>query len=165
MGKALAGGDNPTGILTVDLHDYAPEQSFVVFDLKELLFHGLILKEKEFKEGLATMDWNQFQDQWVAVTCSEDAIIPPWAYMMVASKLHGLAARVQFGDAHALYVQAWQERLTQSDFSHLKGEKVVVRASPGLDPALYTAITHLLMPLVKGLMYGEAGLPKVIAKN
>ncbi|HXO76168.1 MAG TPA: DUF2480 family protein, partial [Puia sp.] len=73
-----------SGLLNLDLEDYYPREEIVVFDLKPLLFMEMILKEKDFRTALSAVDWTVYQDKIVAVTCSADAIIPAWAYMLVA---------------------------------------------------------------------------------
>src|SRR5690349_14399160 len=88
-------------LITIDLEDYYPREEILVFDLKPHLFMELILKEKEFRNTLQQIDWNQYQGKTVAVTCSADAIIPSWAYMLVAAYLQPVAKELIFGDEAA----------------------------------------------------------------
>lgn len=154
-----------SGILTFDLYDFKPAEDAVLLDLKDFLYLGLILKEKEFKEALAAYDWEQLRGKAVAITCSEDSIIPTWAYMMLAHRLSGIAILYDYCSAEALDLKRWKIAVLQADITIYRGAKVVVRAYPAMDPALYLAATELLLPYVSTLLYGEAGLPKVIAKN
>ena len=87
-----------SGILTIDLENYFPAQPIAVFDLKEYLFMGLILKEKDFREALKTLDISAYNNKIVAITCTADAIIPMWAYMLVATLLQPVAAAIIFGN-------------------------------------------------------------------
>src|SRR5688572_16698340 len=89
-------------LTTIDLEEYYPKEDIAVFDMKDYLFMGLILKEKDFRESLKTLDWEQYRNKNVAVTCSADAIIPMWAYMLVASNLQPFANEVVFGNEETL---------------------------------------------------------------
>src|SRR4051812_20792532 len=91
-----------SGIITLNLEDYYPKEDIVVFDLKPYLFMGLILKEKDFRTALQEIDWQEYQNKYVAVYCSADAIIPIWAYMLVAVNLQPIAKDVIFGDDQTL---------------------------------------------------------------
>lgn len=155
---------NATGILTVDPLDYQPTGKSISLDLKDFLYQGLIIQEKHFKESLAKTYWSQYEHCHVAIHCSVGAIIPPWAYMMLVSQLTGLVKSLYFGSNAANDLKRWQEKIKTSNFEHYKDKKVVVRAHVGLDPSIFITLSHQLLPLVKSLMYGEAGLPKVIWK-
>ena len=108
-----------SGLITIDLEEYLPAEEMEVFDLKNHLFRELILKEKDFREALKNYDWEQYRNKYVAITCSNDAIIPMWAYMLVASYLQPIAATIIFGDEktarqqlflqniHAIYPGTW----------------------------------------------------------
>src|SRR5690242_16004175 len=87
-----------SGIVTINLEDYYPKEEMVVFDLKDYLFMNLILKEKDFREALKNIHWQQYENKIVSITCTSDAIIPMWAYMLVASYLQSIASEVAFGD-------------------------------------------------------------------
>lgn len=87
-----------SGLVTLDLEDYYPKKGVAVFDLKEFLFMGLILKEKDYREALKGFDFSVFADKFVGITCSADAIIPMWAYMLATASLQPFAKDVVFGD-------------------------------------------------------------------
>lgn len=155
-----------SGIVALDLFDFRPTADLVEFDIRDYLFMGLIVKEREFKAAIAQIDFRAFKGKAVAVICSTaDAIIPPWVYMVLAEKLHAHAACFDFKDKAALELDLWKDKLLQADLSAYKGKKTVVRARPGIPPTLYMIATDRLKPLVKALMYGEVGMPKVIFKN
>jgi hypothetical protein len=153
-----------SGILSVDLKDYQPREKVVFFDISPHLHMGLMLKEKEFRASLENTDWEQFRGKAVAIGCSTDAIIPTWAYMMLADKLQGIAACADYTTPENLALQLWKDNIRSADFSQLHDQKVAVKAGQ-TEPSLYITITDKLKPLVKTLMYGEAGLPKVIYKK
>src|SRR5271169_6454368 len=86
-----------SGLITIDLEDYFPEEEISLFDIKPYLFRELILKEKEFRECLQMLDWSKYKNKIVAITCSIDAIIPAWAYMLIATYLQPLARDIIIG--------------------------------------------------------------------
>src|SRR5687768_14570679 len=94
-----------SGLITLDLEQYYPKGDILVFDLKDYLFMGLILKEKDFRTALQSHDWPQYQDKNVAVVCSVDAVIPVWAYMLVGAYLQPVAREIVFGSPDELIKQ------------------------------------------------------------
>jgi hypothetical protein len=154
-----------SGIIAFDFLDYKPTTEIVELDIKDHLFMGMIVKEKEFKESISAVDYSVYQNKAVGIICSTDAIIPPWAYMLLMDKLSPYAVYVDLNSAETVLLDLWKRRLIYADLKHFKDQKVVVRASTSHDPALYVLATELLKPLVKSLMYGEIGLPKVIFKK
>lgn len=154
-----------SGIIAFDFSDYKPTTEIVELDIKDHLFMGMIVKEKEFKESISAVDYSIYQNKAVGIVCSTDAIIPPWVYMLLMEKLSPYAVYVDLNSAETVLLDLWKRRLIYADLKHFKDQKVVVRASNSHDPALYVLATELLKPLVKSLMYGEIGLPKVIFKK
>ncbi|REC47449.1 DUF2480 family protein [Chryseobacterium pennipullorum] len=154
-----------SGIIAFDLSDYKPTTDIVELDIKDHLFMGMIVKEKEFKESIAATDFSVYHEKAVGIVCSTEAIIPPWAYMLLMEKLSPYAVYTDLNDARTVLLDLWKRRLTYADLKHYKDQKVVVRAKAEHDPTLYLLATGLLKPLVKSLMYGEIGLPKVIFKK
>jgi hypothetical protein len=153
-----------SGILTIDLLDFAPKEKSVFLNIKDFLYEGLIVKEKEFKKSLSEVDWSTYRDKTVAIGCSTDAIIPPWVYMYIGSHLQGVATEFNYCSPQQLDLDRWKINIASADLSQYKNEKVVVRAHSSLDPSLYLYSAKRLKPIVKTLMYGEAGLPKVVWK-
>lgn len=146
-----------SALTSLDLEEYYPEGETAVFDLKDHLFMGLILKEKDFRTALQTFDWEQFRDKNIAITCSVDAIIPMWAYMLVASYLNPVAREVVFGEEKNIL-----QTLLVRNISQIKGEeytdkRVVVKGCGDvpIPEAAYVEITNKLRPFVKSIMYGE----------
>jgi hypothetical protein len=146
-----------SALITVNLEDYYPKEGIVSFDLKPLLFMELIVKEKEFRDSLAAMDWSIYQDKIVAVTCSADAIIPIWAYMLVVSMLQPVANEVFMGDEKTALDQAFIRRINAIDLNEFTDKRVVIKGCGELPirEFAYMEITKRLRPVVKSIMYGE----------
>jgi len=145
-------------LITVNLEDFYHEGERVVFDMKDHLFHGLILKEKDFREFIKTHNWQQYAGKNVAITCTADAIVPTWAYMLVAVALEPYAKKVVFGTLEDLEKSLFQEALAAVDWQQFKDAKVVVKGCSKVDVpiAAYVEATHRLKPLAASVMFGEA---------
>ncbi len=146
-----------SGIVTIDLEMYYPRESIEIFDLKDFLFMGLILKEKEFRAALQNVNWQNYQNKIVGITCTTDAIIPVWAYMLVATYLQSEASYVTTGTQEDIAHQILLQRINSIDVSEYTDKRVVIKGCGDIAiPALaYTAITFKLKPVVKSIMYGE----------
>lgn len=153
-----------TGIIAFDLLDFKPVIEIEGIDIKDLLYMEMVVKEKEFRAAIALIDLTSFRNKAVAVYCSVDAIIPAWVYMVLADLLHGNAIHFDFKDPQSLQLDLWKTNVLNADLLSLRNKKVVVRARHEIPPALYMLATDRLKPLVKTLMYGEVGMPKVIFK-
>jgi hypothetical protein len=146
-----------SGIITLDLEQFYPKGEVGVFDMKDHLFMGLILKEKDFRTALQNLDWEQYRDKNVAVTCSADAIIPVWAYMLVASYLQPVAKEIVFGDENTLIQTIISRKLSTIDSSEYTDKRVVVKGCGEIKipDAIYMEVTAKLRPVAKSIMYGE----------
>jgi hypothetical protein len=146
-----------SGLITLDLESYLPKEAIVSFDLKDHLFMGLILKEKEFREALKATDWQQYADKYVAVMCSADAIIPMWAYMLVASYLQPIAKDIYVGTIAEMQKHLFLKSLSVIAVQEFQDQRVVVKGcgDVAIDSYAYGEITKLLVPVVKSIMYGE----------
>lgn len=146
-----------SGIITINLEDFYPKETVVVFDLKDYLFREMILKEKDFRETLKTVDWQQYQNKNVAVTNTADAIIPMWAYMLVTSYLEPYAASIVYGNEKQLVQTIIMQRIEAIDVTEYEGKRIVIKGCGDIEipEAAYIAITRKLRPVVKSLMYGE----------
>jgi len=146
-----------SGLISFDLEEFYPKGPIRVFDLKEYLFMGLILKEKEFRAALQTTDWESYRGAHVAITCSADAIIPMWAYMLAASYLQPLAVNVVFGDEKKLISTLLLKNLDAVKGEEYTDKRVVIKGCGDLDipETAYVEITNKLRPFVKSIMYGE----------
>jgi hypothetical protein len=146
-----------SGLITIDLEEYYPEGKRILFDIKEQLFEGLILREKDFREFIKNEDWNKYKDCYVALTCSADAIVPTWAYMLLATQLEPVAKKVVFGDLETLETILYNEILSKINISDYKDARIVIKGCGNLPvpKAAYVQITGLLRPVAKSIMYGE----------
>jgi hypothetical protein len=146
-----------SALTTIDLEEYYPKGETAVFDLKDHLFMGLILKEKDFRAALQALDWEKYRDKIVAITCSVDAIIPMWAYMLVASNLRPVAKEVVFGEEKNILSTLLLRNLATIDGEEYTDKRVVVKGcgDVAIPEAAYVEITNKLRPYVKGIMYGE----------
>lgn len=146
-----------SGLITIDLETYYPKGETVVFDLKEYLFMGMILKEKDFREALKNIDWSVYKDKNVALTCSADAIIPVWAWMLVATYLQPVAKEIVMGDEKELHKALFLKNLSIIDTNEFADKRVVIKGcgETPIGDYVYMEITKLLRPVAKSIMYGE----------
>jgi hypothetical protein len=146
-----------SGLITLDLEEFYPKGAIKVFDLKGYLFMELILKEKDFRAALQTTDWSVYLDAYVAITCTVDAIIPMWAYMLVASYLQPVARDVVFGDEQKLVNTLFIKNLASFDAASYEDKRVVVKGcgEVSIPETAYVEITNRLRPFVKSIMFGE----------
>ena len=147
-----------SGLVTIDLEDYLPKGEIAVFDLKDHLFRGLILKEKDFREALQGLDWEIFRNKNVVITCSADAIIPMWAYMLVTSYVQPVAKDVYCGTAEEMKKHLFLKNLGTIKTDEFAGQRLIIKGcgDQPVDSAAYAEITKLLRPVAKSIMYGEA---------
>ena len=157
MAEPMANKVAESGLITVDPASYIPNGETSVFDLKDYLFMGLILKEKDFRETLKKMDWEQYRDKNVAVTCSADAVIPVWAYMLVAANLQPVATEVVMGDEKELQRILFLKNISQINTQEFIDQRVVIKGcgDTPIGDFVYLELTKLLRPVAKSIMYGE----------
>lgn len=145
-------------LMILDLEDYYPAGPRVLFDIKEWLLEGLVLREKDFRESAKTHNWSQYQDTYVALTCSSDAIVPGWAYMLLTTYLSPFAKRVSVGDLETLESILYTEIIANLNLSEYQDLPVIVKGCsrkpvPG---NAYIQIIEKLQPIARSIMYGEA---------
>jgi hypothetical protein len=157
MDEPIINKVSESGLVSLDLETYYPRDEVAMFDLKDYLFMGMILKEKEFREALKKIDWEKYQDKNVAVTCTADAIIPVWAYMLVASYLQPIAKEIVMGDEKELHKTIFLKNLSQINIAEFAGQRIVIKGcgETPIGDFAYMEITKLLQPVVKSIMYGE----------
>jgi len=146
-----------SGLISLDLEHYYPRGEMAVFDMKDHLFMGMILKEKDFREALKNLDWSAYKDKNVALTCSADAIIPVWAWMLVATYLQPVAKEIVMGDEKELHKTLFLKNLSQIDMNEFADKRIVVKGcgETPIDDFVYMEITKMLRPVAKSIMYGE----------
>ncbi|MEO2050518.1 MAG: DUF2480 family protein [Allomuricauda sp.] len=145
-------------LMTFDLEDYYPKGERRVLDIKDWLYEGLILREKEFRAHVEAQDWTAYQDVNVALTCSSDAIIPGWAYMLVTSKLLPYAKKVVVGSLEDLETALYQTLLENLDVSEFTDKPVIIKgcSNKPVPENAYLMAMAKLQPIAKSVMYGEA---------
>ena len=146
-----------SGIITLNLEDYYPKEEVKVFDMKEYLFMGLILKEKDFREALKVLDIEKYRNKNIALTCSADAVIPMWAYMLVASLLQPIVKEIIFGNETFVKEKLLLTNIEQIDTDIFNEARLVIKGCGELPigESAYVAITQKLRPVAKSIMYGE----------
>lgn len=145
-------------LVTFDLEDYYPKGERVVLDIKDWLFEGFILREKEFRSHIKAHNWEQYKDAYVALTCSTDAIVPGWAYMLVTTKLQPFVVRTVLGNLEDLETSIYQSIIEGIDVSDYKDKPVIIKgcSHKPVPPNAYLMLTAKLLPIAKSVMYGEA---------
>ena len=157
MEPAIVNKVAASSIITINLEDFLPKEEVVVFDLKDFLFMGLILKEKDFRAALLTINWQEYENKNVALTCTADAIIPVWAYMLVASYLQPFAKEIGFGDAAAITNSILQKNINALQTGEYTDKRIVIKGCGDIQihESAYISITEKLRPYAKSIMYGE----------
>lgn len=145
-------------LITLDLEDYYPKGERVLLDIKDWLFEGFVLREKEFRNYVYEHDWSQYQDQYVALTCSTDAIIPGWAYMLISIHLEPFAQQVIIGNLEDLETSVYQDIINSLDVSEFKGKPIIIKgcSNKPVPQNAYIMLSKKLKPIAKSIMYGEA---------
>ena len=147
-----------SGLIDFNLEDYYPKGERVLFDIKDQLFQGLILKEKDFRDFVKNNDWSTYKGKFVALTCSADAIVPTWAYMLLTSSLEPFANKIVFGDLKTLETIIFQESLSKINPEDFREKRICVKGCGNLPvpESAYVEITRILSPIAKSVFYGEA---------
>ncbi|SKC71437.1 DUF2480 family protein [Ohtaekwangia koreensis] len=146
-----------SALITFNLEEYYQNGDRILLDIKDQLYQGLILKEKDFRDFIKAHDWKQYENKLVAITCSVDAIVPTWAYMLLTIALQPFAKKIVFGSLQELEQILFFEELSKIDWSKFQNAKVVVKGCSKVDVpvAVYVEATNRLKPFVTSLMFGE----------
>ena len=147
-----------SALITIDLTDYAPKETIAILDVKDFLFEGIILKEKDFRNTLKEFDFSVYTDKIVALYCSSDAIVPMWAFMLLTSYLNNSASKIHFGTKEEVFQKIFSDNIDAIDATEFENKKVIVKGcgQVPLTETLYVAITKKLQNTVSSLMFGEA---------
>lgn len=158
MEKEIINRVTNSKLITFDLEEIYPEGKRVVFDIKDWLFEEIILKEKDFRESVNTHNWAQYKNSFVAVSCSVDAIIPSWAFMLVASELTPFASKVVIGNLELLESVIYQELIGFLDLKDFANKPVIIKgcANKPIPNSAYAFLIAKLQPIAKSIMFGEA---------
>ncbi|MBF2707179.1 DUF2480 family protein [Flavobacterium soyangense] len=141
-----------------DLEDYYPKGIRAQIDISRWLLEGLLLKEKDFRESLKNYDWSQYQDQYVAINCSTDAIFPAWATILIAVQLAPFAKKIVNGTIEDLDSSLYEEILSKIDYSAYENKSVIIKgcSKKPVPMRAYILAAHYLQPFARSIMYGEA---------
>ncbi|MEO6219757.1 MAG: DUF2480 family protein [Ginsengibacter sp.] len=146
-----------SALITIDLEKFYPQGETAIFDLKDHLFMELILKEKDYRDGLKNLDWSFFQNKNVGITCSTDAIIPMWAYMLAAAYIEPYAKEIVFGNETMLQEVLFLKNLWKIEAGQFADKRIVIKGcgEKKIPETAYVEITKILRPVAKSIMYGE----------
>jgi hypothetical protein len=141
-----------------DLEDYYPSGIRTQLDISQWLLDGFLLKEKDFREALKNHDWSQFQNHFVAIHCSTDAIIPAWASILVTVYLSPFAKKVVVGNISDLETSLYQEILSTLDYSKYQDKPIILKgcSKKPVPESAYIMAIQKLQPFAKSIMDGEA---------
>ncbi|WP_353777430.1 DUF2480 family protein [Winogradskyella sp. 3972H.M.0a.05] len=142
----------------IDLEDYYPDGERALFDIKDWLYEGFVLREKDFRAAVKQHDWSQYKDAYVALTCSSDAIVPIWAYMLITVSLEPYAKSVLIGDLNTLETSIYQDIITNLNIEDYKDAPLIIKgcSNKPIPDSAYLMLTERLKPIAKSIMYGEA---------
>jgi len=145
-------------LVVFDLEDYYPEGVRFVFDIKDWLYEGFVLREKDFREHVKNYNWSQHQNQYIALTCSTDAIVPAWAYMLICTRLQQYAKRTVLGTLENLETELYQDIINTLDVTYLEDKPVIIKgcSKKPVPTSAYLMITNRIKPIAKSIMFGEA---------
>ncbi|WMI68778.1 DUF2480 family protein [Mangrovimonas sp. YM274] len=145
-------------LVTIDLEDFYPKGARVLFDIKDWLFQELILKEKDFREYVKQHDWSQYQDGYLALQCSAEAIIPSWAYLLIATQASSYAKKVVVGTLQDLESSIFQDIVSQLDVEQFRDKPVIIKgcSNKPIPETAYTLLVSRLNGVAKSIMFGEA---------
>jgi len=157
MSELLTNKVAESGIISIDLASFLTNDEICLFDIRPYLFMELILKEKDFRTALSTLDWTIYKDKVVGIYCSADAIIPMWANMLIVAGLQPFAKSIFFGDENSTRAQFLLDQITKLNLNDYKDQRVVIKGcgETPINESAYVSITQKLRPVVKSIMYGE----------
>lgn len=146
-----------SGLVTLDPASFYPQGERVIYDIKDNLFMELMLREKDFREFVKTHDWAQYTGKNVAITCTADAIVPAWAYMLLANRMAPYAREVVFGNSEVLETVLFEKEIAKTDFEQYRDQRIVLKGCGDVEvpTSAYVELTKRLTPIAKSLMFGE----------
>ncbi|MBC7555625.1 MAG: DUF2480 family protein [Chryseobacterium sp.] len=156
-----------SGLVNFDISTLSPKGKRIGLDIKDYLFQGLILKEKDFRKDVENLELSAYKEAYVYIYCSADAIIPLWAYFLITAKITNVSKKIVFGSAEDLEVLLMHNAIQTHDFSELVGKRVLVKgcSEEKIPENAYIELVEQLKPIVKSLMFGEACSNVPIFKN
>ncbi|MCO6461713.1 MAG: DUF2480 family protein [Saprospiraceae bacterium] len=157
MEKELINRIANSPLITLDMEPYAPKWNYKIFDIKDYLFQGLLLREKDFRQSLKDFDWSVFKDMDLLVFCSNDAIIPMWAYMLITISASPFTANIYHKSEQDYRSEKWTEAINAIDLSPYENKKMIIKGCSNnpIPPSAYATITARLLPIASSIMFGE----------
>jgi len=145
-------------LITFDLEELYVSGERVLFDMKDCLFQGLILREKDFRDFIKSHDWSKYKDKNIAIDCSADAIVPTWAYMLLTIALQPYASKIIFGNLEELENQLFHDALSKVEWKNFQDAKVVIKGCSKVFVPItaYVEATDRLRKYASSIMFGEA---------
>lgn len=158
MENAIENKVAKSGLITLSLDEFVQKGERVLFDIKPLLWQELVLKEKDFRKFVAENEWSVYKDQYIALTCTTDAIVPSWAYMLLTVALKPFAKKIVFGTIDDLERELYTESIESLDISNLSDQRVLIKGcgDAPIPEVAFVMLSNKLLPIVKSLMFGEA---------
>lgn len=147
-----------SSLMVFDLEEIYPEGKRVLIDIRDWLYEGLVLREKEFRAKVKAQDWSEYQSTYVALSCSTDAIIPVWAYMLITTHLTPYAKKVVYGDLEFLESTIFEQELDGIDLSPYTNKPTIIKgcSEVAVPTHAYMIAAEKLRKVAKSVMYGEA---------
>ncbi|MDC0629173.1 MAG: DUF2480 family protein [Flavobacteriaceae bacterium] len=145
-------------LVTIDLEEYYPSGERILFDIKDWLYEGLVLREKEFRALIDAHDWSIYKNQYIALHCTSDAIIPGWAYMLIRLQLSGIAKQVVVGNLETLETTLYQKIIANLELDYCANKPVIIKgcSNKPVPQNAYLFLIDKLYPIAKSILYGEA---------
>ena len=158
MSKEIVNRVQKSGLVTIDLDDIDLPKNILEIDIKFWLHEGLFLKEKEFRASVLGHDWNKYENSYVYVHCSSNAIVPTWAYMLISSQLENFTNKVTIGCKEKFYERYFENAINKLDLNIYKEKSVIIKgcSDEKIPISAYHLITTKLKPIARSIMYGEA---------
>jgi len=167
MSKEIVNRVANSQLKTIDLEEFYPKGTRTIIDIKNWLFKELILKETEFREHLKNHDWLQYKNHYVALTCSSDAIIPSWAFMLISTYLTPISKKIVVGNLNDLETSIFQDIISQINIEEYKGKPIIIKGCTNkpITQTSYIQLVEKLQPIAKSIMFGEACSTVPLFKN
>lgn len=145
-------------LITIDLEDFYPEGERVLFDISKWLDQGLILREKDFRERVKNHNWEQYNGKYIALTSTTDAIVPSWAYLLIATKISPFSKKLVVGNLEQLETSIFQDIINNLDFSQYQGKPIIIKgcSNKPIPETASVMLVEKLLPIAKTIMFGEA---------
>lgn len=145
-------------LITIDIKDFYPEKSeYEIYDIANYLYERLILKEKNFRQQLKEIDYSFYKNKYLGVYCSEDAIIPQWAYLLVVTHFQPFVKKIFFANEKKLIQNILIDKINALSLENFKDKPIVIKgcSDKEIEIEVYMELTSRLMPVAKSIMYGE----------